>query len=72
MKKVMRLLVFTGALALMASPVFADGGSGSSGSGPGTGNPPPQTGSDTTTSTSTSATTTIVTEILSVLGAVEI
>jgi len=72
MKKAMRLLVFSGALALMASPVFADGGSGSgNGSGPGQGtNPPPPPTNTTTTSTSTSGTTIIVTEILTVLGAV--
>lgn len=75
MKKAMRLLVFSGALALMASPVFADGGSGSgNGSGPGGGGgtpPPPPTNTTTTsTGTSTSGTTIIVTEILTVLGAV--
>jgi len=73
MKKAMRLLVFSGALALMASPVFADGGSGSgNGSGPGgTVPPPPPTNTTTTTtSTGTSGTTIIVTEILTVLGAV--
>lgn len=72
MKKAMRLLVFSGALALMASPVFADGGSGSgNGSGPGQGtNPPPPPTNTSTTSTSTSGTTIIVTEILTVLGAV--
>ncbi len=71
MKKALRLLVLSGTLALLASPVFADGTS-PSGSGPGAGgNPPPQTGTNTTsTSTSTTGVGTIISEIISIAGVV--
>ncbi len=73
MKNSLRLLVLSGMLALLVSPAFADGGL--FGGGPG-GNVPPPPGTTTTTTnttvngTSTTGTTTILGEILGILGAV--
>ncbi|HTV81588.1 MAG TPA: hypothetical protein VME18_02970 [Acidobacteriaceae bacterium] len=68
MKNSLRLLVLSGSLALLASSAFADGPIAPP--GPGGGVPPTGGANTTATSTSTSGTTTIMTEILSVLGAV--
>lgn len=74
MKNSLRLLVLSGMLALLVSPAFADGtlGGGPGGGGP---LPPPPTGTSTTTNTTvngtnTTGTTTILGEILGILGAV--
>jgi len=69
MRKYLRLLVLSGALALMASPVFAD-------SGPGGSNPPPGggtgggtgTGPGITAAPSSSATVITLETLLAWLG----
>jgi len=68
MKKFLRLLVLSASLALMAAPVFADGGSGS-GSGPGGSTPPPPAGSGSGTTTTAGSTTT--TSSPTTVGAIE-
>lgn len=70
MKRSLRLLVLSGALVLMAGPVFADGGSGS-GSGPGGTNPPPAGGGSGTTPTTTAGTTTTSTGSATTVGTIE-
>lgn len=67
MTKSLRLLVLSGTLALLASPVFAASG------GTNTGNPdPPGNGTSnttmTTSSTSSSSTATVIQTILTYLG----
>lgn len=67
MKKSLRLLVLSGVLALMASPVFADGGPGSvtppSGGGNGGGS-----GTTNSSMTTSSATATTLATLLAYLG----
>lgn len=67
MKNSLRLLVLSGMLGLVASPVFA------SETGPGSGGnpfPPGGTSNGTMTTVGTSSTMSIVGEIIAVLGAV--
>jgi hypothetical protein len=73
MKKFLRWLVLSGALALMAAPVFADGSGG-----PGGSNPPPTSGSGSGSTTPTAtgnssttgsaATAGVIATLLSLLG----
>ncbi len=76
MKNSLRLLVLSGMLALLVSPAFADGPLGGGPGGGGNPLPPTSGGTNTTTTnttingTNTTGTTTILGEILGILGAV--
>lgn len=65
MKRPLRFLVLTFSLALMASPVFADGGP----AGGGNPDPPPNgNGNTVVTSTTSSSTSSVLQTILTYLG----